>query len=86
VGCGGAARALDRGWEAAEAAVDEERVHWELKDVLQVEERAQRARATAVKLAAGVAARGDGGAMWRSAERASAGREAAGGVLRQHVA
>jgi hypothetical protein len=61
-------------------------VHWELKDVLQVKERAQRARAAAVKPAAGVAARGDGGMTWRSAERASAGREAAGGVLRRHVA
>jgi hypothetical protein len=57
-----------------------------LQDVLQVEERAQRVRGAAVKPAAGVAARGDGGATWRRAERASAGREAASGVLRRHVA
>jgi hypothetical protein len=54
--------------------------------VLQVEERAQRVRAAVVRPAAGAAARGDGGAMGRSVQRASAGREAAGGVLRRHVA
>jgi hypothetical protein len=54
--------------------------------VLQVEERAQRARAAAVKPAAGVAARDDGGATWRSREGSSAGWEAAGRVQERHVA
>jgi hypothetical protein len=44
----------------------QEGVHWELKDVLQVEEEARRVRAGAGKLGSARGGSGSGGATWRS--------------------
>jgi hypothetical protein len=57
-----------------------------LRDVLQVEEEARRARAGAGKLGGARGGSSGGGATWRSRERVSMGWGAAGGVLERHVA
>jgi hypothetical protein len=54
--------------------------------MFQVEKETWRARAGAGKLGGVRGGSGDGGTTWRSAERASAGREAAGRVLERHMA
>jgi hypothetical protein len=57
-----------------------------LRNVLQVEEEAQRVRAGAGKLGGACGGSGSGGVTWRSRERASARWGAAGAVLERHVA